>query len=204
MHALERLILAAKCRTDLLAQMMAIAFHEIILLYLRHVAFHDRTARSILQDRDDVLMLDAAIFREEFQAIAIIGQMAGRNHDRTIHFRLGEYDGHEHRRRRRHAAVNRHNTGCRQCMQHGFFQLMTGQAGVTTHRNTQIFLGLTCTLSQERNESRCNHICSISAQVHRFISNALHSDTTNITAIGKFHQVLLRNNHYYAPSANYL
>ena len=67
-------------------------------------------------------MLDAAVLREELEAVAVVRQVAGRDHDGAVHLRLGEDNRHEHRRRRRKAAVDRHDARIRQRLEHGFLE----------------------------------------------------------------------------------
>ena len=121
-HSLERRVAHVERRADLLAQVVAVAIDEVVLLGLRKVALDLWIARCRLEDGDDVLMLDAAVLREELEAVAVVRQVAGRDHDGAVHLRLGEYNGHEHRRRRREAAVDRHGARIRQCLEHRFLE----------------------------------------------------------------------------------
>ena len=81
MHPLQRFIFPAQSLTDFLAEVMTIALDEVILLNLGQIPFHDRIAGGIFEDSDNIIMLYAAILGKELQPIAVVRQMAGRNHN---------------------------------------------------------------------------------------------------------------------------
>ena len=57
------------------------------------------------EDRGDVLLLQTAVLGEELVAVAIEGQVAGRDHDGGVKGEALGDRGHEHGRGRGHAEV---------------------------------------------------------------------------------------------------
>ena len=61
---------------------------------------------------------------EELHAVAVVGQVARRDHDGAVRLRLVEEDGHEHRGRRGEAAVERLGAAREQGGEYGAFQAL--------------------------------------------------------------------------------
>ena len=198
-HAAERRVAHVERCADLLAQMMAVAVDEVVLLDLREVALDLRAAGCCLEDSDDVLMLDAAVLREELEAVAVERQMAGRDHDRAVHLRLGEDDGHEHRRRGCEAAVDRHSAGIRQRFEHCFLEHRRREARVVADRNAQVLDLLARLLRKEVEETARDAVGRLGVERHRLVRHALDRDATHIAAIGEFEQILFRYRHMITP-----
>ena len=198
-HAAERRIAHVERRADLLAQVVAVAVDEVVLLDLREVALDLRAAGCCLEDGDDVLMLDAAVFREELEAVAVERQMAGRDHDGAVHLRLGEDDGHEHRRRGCEAAVDRHDAGIRQRLEHCFLEHRRREARVVTDRDAQVLDLLARLLRKEVEEAARDAVGRLGVERHRLVRHALDRDAAHIAAIGEFEQILFRYRHMITP-----
>ena len=198
-HAAERRVAHVERCADLLAQMMAVAVDEVVLLDLREVALDLRAAGCCLEDGDDVLMLDAAVFREELEAVAVERQMAGRDHDGAVHLRLGEDDGHEHRRRGCEAAVDRHDAGIRQRLEHCFLEHRRREARVVTDRDAQVLDLLARLLRKEVEEAARDAVGRLGVERHRLVRHALDRDAAHIAAIGEFEQILFRYRHMITP-----
>ena len=83
-----------------------------------------REVRRQGQDFFDFFLFKAAVLGKEFQAVSIVRQMAGRNHDRPVHGRVFKNDRHEHGRRRCQTAVGDVNAPAEETGKDGFFHLI--------------------------------------------------------------------------------
>ena len=194
-HAFQGFILPAQSLTDFLAQVMTIAFNQIVFLNLSQIPFYHRIAGGIFEDGDDFIMLHTAVLGEELEAIAVVGQVTCRNHNGAVHLGFRENDGHKHSRRRSQTAIHCYHSCRRQSVQDCLFEVASRQAGIMADSNAQVFFLLAGLVSQKIKEPAGNDIRCISAQGHRLVCHAFNGHTTHITAVSQLHQILFWNNH---------
>ena len=171
---------------------MAVALHQIILLDLGQIALGYRLAGSSRENGIDILMLHAPVLGEELQTVAVIGQMAGGNHDGAIHAGFREHRGHEHGRGGSHTAVHSDTASGSQSLQHSLLESRGRNAGIVSHRHPQLLLLLAGLLSEEFQKASGNDISRLYRKSHRLIGHAFHSYPSHITAIGKFLEYFFR------------
>ena len=98
LHAFQRLILARPL-ANLIRKDFGIDRHEIHLLIAASLGL---LILLFLRERDnlfDIAALQAALLHKEFQAVAVEGQMARRDHDSAVILEALCNGGHEHSRR---------------------------------------------------------------------------------------------------------
>ena len=131
-HAFQGLAVRASAyaAADFGAQVLGIYIDNRQRLHAGHIAVCFVQRRRPGQDVFNISLFQTAVFRKEFQAVAVVRQMAGRNHDGSVHMGRFEDNRHEHSRRRGQSAVKSSYAAGAKAFQHGLLH----RAG----RNTRI------------------------------------------------------------------
>ena len=95
-HARERLFLSAECCADFLDEVLAVAANEVKFQHVVEGAVRLLGLCSVGEDLLDVLLVRAARSGEEFQPIAVVGEVARGDHDGAVRRRVLEDGRHEH------------------------------------------------------------------------------------------------------------
>ena len=133
------------------------------------------------QNRGNILLFQTAVLREEFIAVAVERQMAGRNHDGRIKAIALCHRGHEHCRGRGHAEIGDLNAFSSQRLHKPCAELRAGQAGIPAHGHTQRVCSQP--LPQPQGKAPANVAAGLLGEVYVLALNALHRDAADIAAV---------------------
>ena len=188
-HALEGLIAVIQFLADLFAKMARIEPDEVIFRNggFGEVSLELRRAAGAFEDRGDILVFHAAFFREEFQPIAIVGKMAGSDHDRAVHIRFVENRGHEHGRRGGHAAVQRPDTRGGQSLEDRHLERRGRDAGIMSDCDAQVSWRFFRLSRKEIHEARGDAVRRLRGEADLFVCDARRGHAADIAAVGKLH-----------------
>ena len=165
---------------DELTQITGIIAHVGIL--------HDRTAGhrcqflAVLckgQDIGDISPFQTAFTGEEFQAVSIIGMMAGGDLNRTV---TSQFNGcHEHGRRRAKVTVYYQRTDSQQFRFGQFCNMRAGDTGISADRNFQFGSGFAGLFGKPQYKTVHNCLDSFICQVY-IEAGTFNGYATNICA----------------------
>ena len=135
---------------------------------------------------EDLLHLFAAqsaVGREEFQPVAVEGEMAGGDHDRTVAAEIALFEEHEHGGGGGQAGVDRLSAHLLNAAKRRFRKRLRGDAGIVSHRDADLFFARFC--PQPQAERRGDVFRPPGREVYVFARDALRSDAAHVRAVSQ-------------------
>ena len=184
-HPFQRTVVhpGTEAGADLAAQMQRIEVDQVQRGNGSRRDSHGRRLGSQAQDFRDLALFQTAVDGKEFQSVAVIRQMAGRNHDGAIHVSIFKNDGHEHSRCRSQAAVRDVDALTEEAAEDGFFHHSCRYAGIVADGNVQVTHLFIQLLRQKLGKASGNAVDRFRYQRDVFTGDAGNGDAADITAI---------------------
>lgn len=182
----ERLFLAGAL-ADLIHQNVGIYAHEIDVLASAVARFCKIAGFGYGDHFLDIRSFQAAFLDEEFEAVAVKGQMAGRNHDGAVIRKAGGDGGHKHRRRGSQAGIKEcHTHICRRFL-YAFQNARPGDTGITANADAQALLA--DPLRQPGKKAAGELVDCLVRQIYVLAFDALAGHAADIAFVAKFFQI---------------
>ena len=128
-------LLHARGGTDLFPEHFSIGGQEICPCRRRRAACGEAACARRGKDLRDVLLFKAALCGEEFEAVALKGQVACGDHDRAVERPTFHHGGHEHRRRGAEAEIRDLHPGGGKAVREPCGELFARKAGIPPDGN---------------------------------------------------------------------
>ena len=169
--------------------MLAVAADEVEFQHVVEGAVRLLCLGGIGEDLLDVLLVRASGGGEEFQPVAVVGEVARRNHDGAVRRRVLEDGRHEHGGGGGEDAVDAVCARVGEPREHAVLDGERGDARVVPDGDAQLVGMLARLLREEADEAGRDTVRRLRGQRYGLARNAGNGDAADVAAVCELHKV---------------
>ena len=175
--------------------MLAVAADEVELQDVLEGTVRLGCLGGIGEDLLDVRLVRAACGGEEFQSVAVVWEVARRNHDRAVRCRVLKDGRHEHGGGGGEDAVDAVCARVGESREDAVLDGERGDARVVADGDLQLCGALARRFAEETDEAGGDAVCRLGGEGDRLIGHAGNGDATDVAAVREFFEVVIGQGH---------
>ena len=196
MHARERLFCAAECCADFDDKVLAVAADEVEFQHVVEAAVCLLRLGSVGEDLLDVGLVCAALGGEEFQSVAVVGEVARRDHDGAVRRCVLEDGRHEHGGRGGEHAVNAVCARVREAREDAVLDGECGDARVVADGDLQLGGFFARFLREEADEAHCDAVRRLGGEGDGLAFDPWDGNTADVAAVCELLEIIVCQWHW--------